>query len=87
MAATPRFKVYDAQGKYQAAVKDPEAGAALMGFYGAGATIRTEHTKASIVWTEGETDGTGGDGCGFDSWDTVAEVVWARVSERMRAVR
>ncbi len=66
MAASPRFKVYDSHGTYQGAVKEPEAAAALVSFYGDGATIRDGHTH--IVWLEG-TDGHAG-----DSYDVV--VTW-----------
>lgn len=52
MAGTPVFKVYDAQGVYQAACKEIEAAAALMTFYGEGATIRNGHSR--IVWAEGK---------------------------------
>jgi hypothetical protein len=58
MSASPRFKVYDAQGVYQSACKEPEAAAALVSFYGEGATVRDGHSH--IVWVEGE-DGNAGD--------------------------
>ena len=73
MAATPRFKVYDADGHYQAACKEPEAACALMWFYGDGATIRAEHDR--IVWTEGK------DGTGADSYDAVVETIWRKLGE------
>ena len=53
MAGSPTWKVYDAHGAYQAACKEVEAAAALMGFYGDGATIRNGHAKKYTVWTEG----------------------------------
>jgi hypothetical protein len=53
MAQSPKWKVYDAGGTYQAACKEIEAAAALMGFYGDGATIRFDHAKSTTVWTEG----------------------------------
>ena len=64
--ASPRWKVYDPQGTYQASCKDVEATAVLMGFYGDGSTIRDGHTK--IIWTQGEN----GDGDATESYDIVA---------------
>lgn len=79
MAATPQFKVYDHEGQYQAAVKDPEAGAVLMSFYSygdrGGSTIRYGHR--TVVWTEGAPPD--GDGWARDGWDDVAHKVWSRV--------
>lgn len=67
MAASPQYKVFDRHGKYQAACHEIEAAACLVSFYGAGATIRTGHTKRHIVWTEG------GDGEAGASYDVVAD--------------
>lgn len=39
MAATPRFKIFDADGEYQAATKRPEEAAAVVALLGEGATI------------------------------------------------
>lgn len=72
MAGAPDYKVYDADGNYQAAVKEPEAGAALMALYGDGATIRYGHAKKNTLWDEGD------DGRAADSWDTVAITVLER---------
>lgn len=73
MAQAPKWKIFDAHGKYQAACKEIEAAAALIGFYGDGATIRFDHSKKSTVWTEGrETQEA------FESYDHVAEVAYAR---------
>ena len=66
MAGSPKYKIYDSFGVYQAACKEPEGGAALMSLYGIGATIRDGHSAKRIIWTEGE------DGYGSDSWDAVA---------------
>ena len=66
MAASPRFKVYDANGTYQAACKEPEAAAALVCIYGDGATIRLDHRV--ILWTEGAESQPAG-----ESYDHVAE--------------
>jgi hypothetical protein len=72
MAASPKFKVYDAQGQYQAACHEPEAAAALVAFYGNGSTIRDSHPAKYTVWTEGK------DGRAGESYDRVAEVVLER---------
>ncbi len=74
MAASPMWKVYDASGKYQAACKEPEACACLMGLYGAGATVRVDHSW--IVWREGD------DGCANDSWDFAARFMHQELAER-----
>ena len=65
MAASPEWKVYDSQGAYQAACKEPEAAAAVAALYGHGATIR--HGHKNIVWTEGVQGNSG------DSYDNTAE--------------
>ena len=71
--ASPRFKVYDEDGKYQAACKHAEAAANLVTMYGDGSTIRDDH--GPIVWREGPNH----DGCGFNSYDGTARVVWDRI--------
>lgn len=73
MANAPQWKVYDASGNYQAACKEIEAAAALIGFYGDGATIRFDHAKKATVWTEGHEDRPA-----HESYDFVAEVAEAR---------
>lgn len=75
MAASPRWKVYDANGAYQAACKEIEAAAVLMDVYGDGSTIRFDHPKRCIVWIEGT------DGCAHDSYDDVAEIGIRRYRE------
>lgn len=72
MAATPRWKVYDRSGVYQAACREIEAAAALASLYGDGATIR--HGHVHIVWSEGPA----GDGLAGESYDHVAHVAGAR---------
>ena len=54
MAASPQYKVYTANGEYEAACKSVKAAAAVVTFLGEGATIRAGHRKRDIVWTEGE---------------------------------
>lgn len=73
MAASPQWKVYDSYGTYQAATKEVEAAAALMGFYGDGSTIRYGH--GFILWTEGQEECPAG-----ESYDTVAETAHVRLS-------
>lgn len=53
MAASPSFKVYDADGDYRAACKFVEDAAVLVASYGAGATIRFGHAVSGIFWREG----------------------------------
>jgi hypothetical protein len=74
MAGSPAFKVYDAQGVYQAATKRPEEAGAVVSLLGRGSTIRYQHGKT--VWEEGK------DGWAGESYDQVAELVWARVCGR-----
>lgn len=80
MASAPAYKVYDAQGTYQAACKEIAAAAVLMGFYGCGATIRLEHRI--VLWTEGAEGQPAG-----ESYDHVAEVAAQRLTERRAAHR
>ena len=83
MAASPRFKIYDQFAQYQGACKEIEGAAALVSFYGSGATIRTGHGASDIVWKDGvEHDGDAG-----DSYDVVADVVRKRERERQQARR
>lgn len=74
MAQSPKWKVFDADGRYQAACKEIEAAAALMGFYGEGATIRFDHAKSATVWTEGLESQSA-----MESYDYVADVADDRV--------
>lgn len=76
MAAAPKWKVYDERGHYQASCHEIEAAAALMGFYGNGATIRLGHDKRHVVWTEGAEDRSA-----MDSYDYVAIVTERREQE------
>ena len=74
MAASPKYKVYDSFGDYQAACKEAEAAAAVVSIYSAGSTIRYGHSAKDILWTEGEN----GDGSAGDSYDHVAETCTIR---------
>lgn len=80
MAASPDWKVYDSHGTYQAACKEVEAAAALVGFYGAGATIRWGHRL--VVWTEGSEEQPAS-----ESYDEVALLAGERVARAARDAR
>jgi len=54
MAGSPEWKVFDRHGTYQAAVKEPEAAAVLVSWYGDGASVRWGHATAWTVWREGQ---------------------------------
>ena len=71
MASTPRWKIYDSAGIYQAACKEPEAAACLVSFYGERATIRYGH--AFIAWTEGR------EGTAAESYDKTAEALLSAI--------
>lgn len=68
---TPAIKVYDADGVYQAAVKEWEAGAALLGALYQGGTLRYGHAR--IIYTDG-VDGDAG-----LSFDDVVEICLERM--------
>lgn len=51
MSTSPRFKVYDSRGVYQASAKEGEIAAGIAGLIGEGATVRDGHSR--IVWREG----------------------------------
>ena len=72
MGSTPRFKVYDADGVYQAATKRPEEAGAVVSLLGNGATIRDGHSYT--VWTEGMEPCSAS-----ESYDVVAETVYSRI--------
>ena len=74
MAASPRWKVYDRTGIYQASCKEIEAAGSLMAFYGAGALIR-DNLSGVVVWREDQ------DGSAGLSYDTVAELAHQRVAD------
>lgn len=71
MSKSPEFKVYDASGKYMAAVREIEAGAALLGSIYPGGTIRLGHR--TILYHDG-VDGDAG-----DSYDAVVDVCFQRL--------
>ena len=71
MASSPRFKVYDAEGRYQAACHEAEAAACLVELYGDGSTVRDRHRL--IVWREGQEEQSAA-----GSWDYAAQVMLTR---------
>ena len=50
MASLLRYKVYDAQNKYQGSTKCKYAAGALAQYYGHGATVRLGHAKYDTQW-------------------------------------
>ena len=75
MAAAPRFKIFNPQGKYIAACKHIEDAAMVVGSYGDGAQIRDGHAKKYAVWTQGI------DGDAAESVDEVASLANQRISD------
>ena len=73
MAATPRWKVYNADGEYIAATKHVEDAAALVALNGNGSTIRDGHSKKDIRWMEGTETFPAG-----ESYDRVAISIFNR---------
>lgn len=80
MAATPRYKIYNASGEYVAACKYAEESAMLVSLLGDGSTIRDGHEKKYIVWHEGKQDQGAG-----ESYDYVAQVIEALTAARRSA--
>ena len=76
MAATPQFKVFNAEGEYVASVKYFEDAACLMSFYGEGASVRAGHGKKETLWTEGRESFSAG-----ESYDDAAEVMASRLAD------
>lgn len=74
MAASPKFKVYNARDQYMAACKEPEAAAVLVSFYGVGSRIRYGHLW--VLWTEGDEPIPAA-----ESYDTVARIVHQRLAD------
>lgn len=75
MAASPRFKVYNSVGEYEAACKSPEAAAAIIAGIGYdGWTIRDGHSFKHVVWTEGAEELPAS-----ESFDTVAATIYGRL--------
>ena len=77
MSGTPQIKVFDSNGRYQAACKEICAAACLMSLYGDGSTIRFGHSKSDIVWIEGKETQPA-----YESYDYVQEISDARWLQR-----
>lgn len=73
---SPKYKIYDADGVYQASCKEAEAAAALVASIYSGGTVRFDHSKKSIVWTEGSEDFSAS-----ESYDGAAMVMFERERE------
>lgn len=73
MAATPRYKVYDAANVYRAAFKHLEDAAAFVAVLGDDATIRDGHSRRHVIWHEGNEDQPAA-----ESYDHVFDVAMAR---------
>ncbi len=73
MAGSPKWKLYTADGVYEASAKHVETLAAAMGVMTEGATIRAGH--GITCWTEGK------DGHSHNSYDVVAETCDKRLSD------
>lgn len=80
--ATPRIKIFDAHGQYQASTHDYAAAGALMGLYGDGATVRLGHSKRDIVWTEGE-----GGLSAYECYDLIADAIHAHDAKADAAIQ
>lgn len=78
MAASPRWKVYTADGKYIASCKEVMYAGFVLGGLGEekGATIRDGHSR--VVWTEGQ------DGWANESYDVVLTTVEGRILTHSR---
>lgn len=77
MAASPKWKIYNAQGEYRGCTKSPEEAAALVFAIGEGATIRLEHRV--LCWTEGVDQARGQ--TDQARRDDVAERIYLRLDE------
>jgi hypothetical protein len=77
MAGAPNWKVYNPAGEYIAACKHVEDAAALAALNGNGTTIRSGHSKAFTVWTEGAESQPAG-----ESYDHVATLA----ADRLRTI-
>lgn len=73
MASSPRWKVYNPDGKYVASCVHEEDAACLIAMYGKGAQIRDGHVKK--VWIEGEEAQPAG-----ESYDFVAYTIENRTT-------
>lgn len=77
MAGTPSFTVYSPAKEYVAAATSASDAAAVVSFYGEGATVRWGH--GSILWTEGKESTYAG-----ESYDGAADCMLARLETFQR---
>lgn len=77
MSGTPAWKIYDADGKYEAACKHGEVAACIVALLGDGATIRHDHKL--IVWREGSEEISAA-----ESYDQVCETISVRKRDHAR---
>lgn len=82
MAASPRWKIFDSEGQYQASAKDVGLAAVIVSFLGDGATIRDGHSLKSTVWTEGKETQSAG-----ENYDYTETVIYARTDAMWQKVR
>lgn len=73
MASILRFKIYDADGIYQAATNRAEEAGAIVALLGDGSVIKDGLNNRRIVWREGKEAIPAG-----ESYDVVAQTVYAR---------
>jgi diaminopimelate epimerase len=77
MTGSPKWKVYDADGNYEAACKSGEVAASVVALLGDGAVIKADHRL--IVWREGKEEISAA-----ESYDTVARVIAERLIDVAR---
>jgi hypothetical protein len=86
MAGSPPYKIYSGLGVYQGSVKEPEAAAVLVSFYGTGSTVRLGHHKKGTIWTESMDQGYAEmyDGIASKDLDHASKVMLERVEDSSR---
>lgn len=84
MAASPRWKIFDREGEYQASVKDVMLAAMIVAFLGDGAQIRDGHKI--VVWQEGGESQSAGEN--YDHTESViyerADALWKKVHDAQK---
>jgi len=78
MAATPPLKLFNPRGEFVASFKYAEDAAALLAFYGSGATLRNGHAKKDTLFHEGHEELSAG-----ESYDRAAEIIYARLHDAL----
>ena len=71
MAASPKYKFFNANGEYIASLKHPEDAAVLLSVHGIGASVRCGHSKSDtiLVVTEANHEAIA------DSYDRTASLI------------